>query len=345
MLTVKENVLDRIEQSFELFTKNFKNIFLSYFIYKFVVSIVIWNVIYYWAMKYIDLDSFIDLDKTDTILVDLFSNSYFIIWVNLFLILILLNLILIIPFILGTFKTIKDSYLEKENISYIENIKYWFKNINNSFKTYWYMFAYVALIPSLAFIVWWLLLIWWKTENVDILFNIWSFILWFATVLFLVFSLYRWLKTSFSIVSAVDKDEYTKENFNNSVSITKNNWWRIVWNFMLLGLIISLIWWLFSWVIWIFKISNFDFSILDNLWADSLSPENIKVLTDNLTKSATEFSIVNFLISIIELIIDICFIVFTFVFTYLFYKRLEFESWLNINNSIDNISIKENIEL
>ena len=45
---------------------------------------------------------------------------------------------------------------------------------------------------------------------------------------------YRWVKTYFSLNSAVDSSEYTKENFNISVKITDWNWWRIVWNYILI---------------------------------------------------------------------------------------------------------------
>jgi len=342
MINPKEWVFDRIEQSFDLFKNNFKNIFLSYFLYKLFVFIF-WVIIYYWIFNFINFDNFW-INNSLNFFSEIFSNTYFLIWVNIFIILVLLNLILIIPFILATIKTIKDSFLEKENIDFVENIKYWFKNLYNSFKTYWYIFAYIALIPAFFIIIWWILLIIWDTQNLDNFSQIWLYILWFWFILLIIFWFYKWLKTSFSIYSAVDENKYTKENFEKSLKITENNWWRILWNFLLLSIFISIISWIINSILWIINIwssnifSNLDYHSLQN-W--KFSPEQI----NNIMDSLWSFSIIEFIINIIKLVFDNIFIIFSFVFTYIFYKRLELEKFWKIKEENIEIENNNNIEL
>ena len=354
----KEWVLDRVEQSFELLFKsrqNYLNLFLPYFAYKFIFVIIIWNIFYYWLMNFFDFSSLSNSSNFSWIISDLFWNTEFIIAVNVFLIFLLLNLILIIPFILTTYKTIGQIIQKKEEINYIDNITYWFKNLSNSFKTYWYMFVYVALIPSLIIIVWGLFLLFWLIQNLDIILQVWMFIWGWGIILLIIFAIYRWYKTLFSIISAVDHDKYSQGNFNNSVLITKNNWWRIVWNFILIWLIISLVGWIINSVIWIFKfsVSDFDYMWLISTLNWNLDQEKISSIVWSLTNWIWVFSIKDLLFDVLDLILEVIKIVFMFIFTYLFYKRLELElknknidpnSYDEINNNItnnNNIKIRE----
>ncbi len=341
MLNPKEWVFDRIEQTFILFKNNFKNIFLGYFLYNFMVFIIIWNIIYYWILKFVDLSSF-NFDKSENIIADLFSNTYFIIWVNIFLILLLLNLILVIPFILGTIKTIKEAFEGKENIDFLKNIRYWFKNINNSFRVYWYIFVYVALVPSIFIIIWWLLLILWQVKHIDILLQFWIFILSFSFLFLMIFMIYKWLKTKFSIISAVDKDNYSKENFDFSVSITNWNWLRIIGNLMFVWIIISLVVWIFNSIISLFDFSNNDnINFLKDININEIKQEEVENIILNLNKSFMDFSISTFLINIVKLIINVVSIMFVFTFNYIFFKRLEYEYKVEKTNDIWEKLIEE----
>lgn len=332
----KEWVLDRIEQSFEVFKNNFLNIFAPMVIYNFITSIVIWNIIYYYWISFFDFNSIWNSSDINKMMADAFGSTSFVIGVNIFIILILLKLIFVVVFIIATIKWVKQSYEWTTYISYIDNIKYWFKNLSNSFKTYWYMFVYVALLPSILLIIWWILFISWKVINIDILLNIWTFIFWFSVILLLFFAIYRWFKTTFSIPSAVDHDEYNQSNFDNSVLITNNNWLRIVWNFILLSIIIWIIWSIVNWIIWIFQISNFDFSIFTSLSWWKLTPDKIQWIVTQLTNSMGNFSISDFIISILKMLIETLFSMFSLVFVYIFYKRLEIESWLWLNIDTKN---------
>ena len=341
MINPKEWIFDRIEQSFNVVKNNFKNIFLSYFLYSFFIFLI-WIIFYYSSIYFVNL---LNIKETDIQNIwNIFNNTYFLIWINLFIIFIIIKLTLVIPFILATIKTIKDSFLEKENIDFVENIKYWFKNLYNSFKTYWYIFAYIALIPAFFIIIWWILLIIWDTQNLDNFSQIWLYILWFWFILLIIFWFYKWLKTSFSIYSAVDENKYTKENFEKSLKITENNWWRILWNFLLLSIFISIISWIINSILWIINIwssnifSNLDYHSLQN-W--KFSPEQI----NNIMDSLWSFSIIEFIINIIKLVFDNIFIIFSFVFTYIFYKRLELEKFWKIKEENIEIENNNNIEL
>jgi hypothetical protein len=47
-------------------------------------------------------------------------------------------------------------------------------------------------------------------------------------VLFLVFSIYRGLKASFVLYSAVSNEKFTQEDFDKSIKTTDNQLWRIL---------------------------------------------------------------------------------------------------------------------
>jgi hypothetical protein len=64
----------------------------------------------------------------------------------------LVYLLLYIPVFLGLIKTIQQVY-NNEAVKIQKNIYYGFSRLWLSMKTYWYIFAYVALIPALIFIV------------------------------------------------------------------------------------------------------------------------------------------------------------------------------------------------
>jgi len=157
-------------------------------------------------------------------------------------------------------------------------------------KTYWYIFAYIALIPSFIFIIWWLLFnasyyIW----NYDLLKQLWIVMIIVSVILFIFFAIYRWTKSKFALYSAVNDDAFTKENFHYSIIITNNNWWRIVWNYLLLGIIIyifSLLFWSIISILWF--LWTWGNSILDLLpswlsWSPSwfLDIDKIKVVLEN----------------------------------------------------------------
>ncbi len=351
MINPKEGVLDRIEQSFEVLFRNkksFLDIFLPYFFYKFIFVVIIGNIFYFLLMNFIDFNNLTNSSDFSWVISDLFWSVQFIIIVNIFLIFLLINLMLVIPFILATIKTIKEVYNEEDSINYLDNVFYWFRSLWDSFRTYWYMFVYVALFPMLVLIFWWILYIIWQLKNLENILQIWIYISLFWLLLFIMFSLYRWLKTIFSITSAVNDNEYTKENFEKSIRITDNNWWRIVWNFLLLSIIISLVFWIINSIIWVFKFSVSD---VDYMWIASwlywgLDQNKITTIIESFTSNIWVFSIKDILFEILDLFLEVIKTIFGFVFTYIFYKRLslELDNKVNINNTNFDNSFKQQVD-
>ncbi len=311
-MIIKANVFGRIEQSLILLKNNFLDFFVPFFIYNFISFLVFWVIFMsFWLSMIWNMDM-----NTDFFL--FLNNPKIVIFIALWMILFITYLLLIIPVFLGLLKSIKQA-INNEQITTKNNIFYWFSNLINSFKTYWYIFAYVALIPSIIFILWWILLIaWYFFNGLDFLKQIWLFLMIVWLVLFITFSIYRWYKTSFSIYSAVNNNSFTKIDFIKTISYTNNNWWRIFWNFLLVLLIILTVSSILS---WIFSTVSFNNNI-DIYSIESM--ENIKSLASNF--SIVTESLYWFLNTTISTIWKI----FWIIFTYLFYLRLKEEQELPI---------------
>lgn len=335
-MKAKEQVFDRIEQSFSIFKDNFLWLFLPLFLYTTFTAVIFQNVSkYYWINFIQKIISNYDKDNLAGLL---HYDSQAIIWLYVFVILFVLYLTLYIPFLIATIKWIKQAY-NWEKINCKENIVYWFKNLFESFQTYWFSFAYVALIPSIIWIIWWILFIYWNYSWNSSIESSWWAISIFALVLFIFFAIYRWIKASFYMSSAIDKNEFTKDNFNFSVKVTNNNWWRIFWNFLLIWIIISMISSILYQIIWL-NWSSFDYSSLMNIWKNA-KPEEI-MNTANQTLNSYSPT-VNLITSILENIVNTIWNVFILIFTYILFKRLEIENGAEITEK-ESIS-KEKIEL
>ena len=322
-MQAQEKVLDRIEQSFGLFKDNFIAFFVPMFLYSFIATI--FTVI----GTYVAMSTFQDILQSESLsgleFYDILYNPQSMIIIAISMALILTYLILYIPFLLGLIKSISQSY-HWEAPDYKKNLKYWFSNLWNSFKTYWYIFAYVALIPALLFIVWWVILLYWMQYNGDFI-KIWWFITGISVILFLFFALYRWTKAAFWLQSAVDSDNYSLENFKQSVQNTKEKFWRIIGNFIL----VWFIWWLVVWMImWVvdnlgssFGISaNTSFEQFQSSWEDS-NIDFQAILSDAISGYSPIFNIIT---NTLQWAIKTTFSIFLIVFTYIFFKRLELEN-------------------
>jgi hypothetical protein len=254
-----------------------------------------------------------------TELLNLFNDPKFITMILLWTILYIVYLILFLPVLIWLIKTIYN-IINQEEINLSDNLKYWFKRIWKSFKTYWYVFSYVALIPSIIFIIWWIINIawyfyWW------LLASIWWIILFLSMFYFVYSVIYKWLKAKFALYSAIDKNEFTKENFENSIKITKNNWWRIFCNLLVVWLLIII----FSLLI------TFIFSLLPNFSSFLLNSIFYWFLNNVVTTTYAVFAI---------------------IFTYLLFKRLELENSdssvkknINVVGDKNNEEVVERIEL
>lgn len=332
MIIPKETFFDRFDQSIKLLRKNFIALYIPLFLYNFLYFIV-------WYFAFLKISSFGISEIWNMEKLDIFTflnNSTVVMYIAVWIVFFLLYLMLLIPIQLQLIKSIKQWYLWKK-ITVIENFNYWFKRFFASFSTYYYIFLYVAWIPAWLFIIWWILFNLTYFIEIDDIFkqlSIWIMI--FSVALFLIFSIYRWIKTKFSLLSAIDNNEFTKQNFNKSISYTKNNWWRIAWNIFLIWFLISIIKSIISWIIsmlgffnsWIINVIWDDFIQNISKWwyiSEIFTPENLNKTLDILW----EFNIIYFIWDIIKVWINTLWIVFITIFLYILFKRLENEYFDN----------------
>lgn len=301
-MQTQEKVLSRIEQSFILLKNNMEAVIgfwiiniLLYFIWMFLFK--------YWV------NVFIFDEKL------LFQNSNLIIGFEV-IIYILALIILQIGIYLWLVHYISEAYKENKP-NFHQSMQYWMSKILISFITYYHIFIFVYIIPLWIMIIW-LLLILFEQLWIYKTWDYWTIITSISFILLLIFAIYRWTKSVFAIYWAVDNDSFTKDNFVNTVRLTDNNWWRIIWNMLLLWLIIWLSSTIISWIL-----SAIDLMTNPN-WIFSSS---------KLSPYSKEYFNFIFRISAVWIwgaIINWFTQLFTIVFCYIFYKRLEYESGNNI---------------
>lgn len=331
-----EKVLDRIEQSFLLFKVWFKLLVIPFFIY-YLISFVFTSIILVYIWFSWVLDSFMG-DWSSNILVNLFSSSKVVLIATLFIFFLIIYLTIYVPFIVYSIRVIWNIYNKKPIWDFKTNFIFALSRFSGVMKTYWYIFAYVALIPSFFFILWgWIFNIsYFMNLDSSIKFIWWTFmVIWI--LLFIVFALYRWLKTTFSLYSAIDNDDYTKENFNSSIKITKNKWRRILWNLMFVWIIVSLLSWVASnFISLFFASSSWYTELLSSFW--SWSSFDLSSLSSSVWKAVSDFSFFNYIVSgFFQLFISTVWKIFIIIFIYVFYKRLTFET----TNISDNTEVKQ----
>jgi len=319
MITPRETVLDRIEDSFNLLKNNIKELFLPLFLFQFITMVVIYNILS--AILFSMFNFWWDISSSSWIMDSfwkLYMDPMFILFITVVIFMVLAYLTIFIPFLVSVIRWISLAY-KWEKLDMMENIKYWFMNFSASFQTYWYIFAYIALIPSLIIIIWWLWVIYGQSFWNNSIMNGSFYIVWIWAFYLMINSIIRWLKSTFALYWAIDKGEFTKENFNSTIKVTKNNWWRIWWNLFLLWFIISLASWIFSGIIWVISWIWSGFSISD--LASIKKPEDVTALMENIGNT-TIFSLIW---DTLNLVISVASWIFTYTFTYILYKRLELE--------------------
>ncbi|MDD3646581.1 MAG: hypothetical protein PHH06_04180 [Candidatus Gracilibacteria bacterium] len=274
------------------------------------------------------LDLKLGIIAGNSILSELLFNHKIVYLFFIFMIIGFVTLILYIPFKLGLIRTIVQIYNNRE-IIIIDNIIWGFNRVIESFKTYWYMFKYAYLLPSLFFIIFGILFIL-LGNNESI-----AWIFWFLLFLFSVFTFlyvaYKGLKIVFAIISAVSEDDFTNQNFINSIKVTDGKWWRILGNVILasfiLYIVFSLITGLFNSVLYLFN-----FNTGSNLASDILQIESGDLgIINNYINSLDLKELVNpnihgFFMSIFNSITKSITEVFMTVFMFIFFKRLQYES-------------------
>ena len=330
-MKIKQQFFDRCYQSFGILKNNFLVLIIPILVYS-TTSIVI----FYLLIWNYFLSKIWNINFETFNLISFFSNPNIILFIIICIILLTIYALFYLVIFLSLIKTIKDIINEEKNISIYKNFKYWLEVFFKSMKIYWYIFVYVALIPAILFIIWWIIFIYWYKV-------IWIITITISLILFIIYMIYRWTKTSFSIFKAIEVNNFNKKLFLESVNITNNKWWRIFWNlffiWIIISIIISLINWLFSNIIfWLSWWSN-DILPIIKLYLSNNNIDDIKNIFLSYIENKSFFS--NLILSAIYSITDTIWIVFITIFSYLFFLRIGRE----INFKENRNQEKENIEL
>lgn len=340
MITPKKDFFDRFNQVFKFFIKN----------YKLVIPVFIYTFIFWALFEVINKKILFNILWNDFLnnLILSFQNTEWKWWYEIFTSIItnpkliflfyfnifvfLLSAILFIPIFIWLLKWISDLY-RNEELDIKKTIIYWFKNFYNSFRTYRYMFLYIYMLPSLFIILYWLLFIyfmksWYNYSDI----NIYIYIIlcfWFFYIIWHI--IYKSIKASFALYSAIDNDSFTKEDFDKSIKVTDNNLVRIFFNKLFFSLIIwfiiSFIAWILKTIISIFWITNSYQSILNNIDINTFTQNlNLEDIISNIDFSSLwNFYILWFITSIIDNLFDSILIVIISIFMYILYIRLIYE--------------------
>jgi len=289
-------------------------------LWKIIFVVILWNIWYFIIINYLKI--FVKSWFNIYSVFDIFNDPSFIIYTIIGILFMFFYFLLLIPITISLIKGIKNIY-NWQKLILSDITLYWFKNIFESFKTYFYIFSYVILIPFILLIILSSLYIFWYFWNIPfILLNILSL---FVLIYIIYTIIYKWIKSKLALYSAIDKNKYSKENFLNSIKISQNNWWRIFWNILLLWLIFSIISRVITILPWI---NSFNFNIFE------LKNEWINLLLNNYSFWKQVFS------WIIKQILSSFIFIYSLIFFYLLYKRLELD-FLNSNKSNSNTNIKE----
>jgi len=311
MIEAKPNFVDRVEQSIVHLKNNLLPI---------VLPITLCN-IFFLAILPALITQLIPFEEMMSWDISQKMSIFISLWLALWWLYILTYLFVLIPVQIAMIKTIQQTFIG-EKVKVDQYLWYGFKTIGSIFKTYWYSFEYVALIPALIFILWWIALIVWLFMDLSPLDIIWWIIMWASCILFLVFSIYRWTKANFAIISAIDNQEFTKENFTSSVSLSDNGFWRVFWNLFgigfIVGCVINLINFITSLTLGFTSYSSTSFEELS--WASEIAQ-----IQDAINWLA-DFNLPSFIVNIISTWVWSALGTLIVVFTYLLFKRLQVEN-------------------
>ncbi len=325
MTNTEQGFLVRIKQSFLLFAKNFFGISLYYIIFiiiSWITLSLLWKYIFSIAFKFVNVNKDVGIDANSYINIWYFAIIYWFIALSV--------VILKIPFYISLIKNIENSY-NWELVNKNSNLKYWFASILKIFNTYWYIFKYVVLIPSLVLIVW--LLVFFVDQG------IWAILVILALIIFVYFAIFRWLRSFFSLMYAIIHNEFSNDNFKKSIFLTKNKIWTIFWNIIWLAIFF---WFLLFIISKFINFSTFDMdSIYSTIWDIYLHKETINInekMTElvKLLTPETKITVIWLSKSIISIIKDSLFYIFGLIFYFLLLKQFEQEVDKSQNNTVKN---------
>ncbi|MFA5916696.1 MAG: hypothetical protein WC850_00495 [Candidatus Gracilibacteria bacterium] len=325
MVTKEQGFLSRIKDSFLLFVKNFLGISLYYIIFVIISGItlsLLGNYIFSIAFKFVNVNKDVGIDANTYINIGYFAIIYGFIALSI--------AILKIPFYISLVKNIENSF-NGELVNKNTNLKYGFTSIGKIFNTYWYIFKYVVLIPSLILIIG--LLVVFVDQFIGTLIIILSLIV------FIYFAIFRGLRSFLSLIYAIVYNDFSNDNFKKSIFLTKNNIGSIFWN--IIGL--AIFFWFIGFIISKFiNLSTFDMSSIYSIIGDIyLNKETINMsqkMTELVTllTPETKITLIGLSKSIISIIKDSLFYIFGLIFYFLLMKKFEQRLGINQTDTIKN---------
>lgn len=307
-MQIREKVLDRIEDCIGILTKN--------------IDLIVWIIGIYTSIFIVSSAIFQILLSNLIIDENFFKHpiNYGIFWIYIFYLLII-TILYIWIYLWIIKKLVNISKWIDSDIK--EDLIFGIKNIINSFYTYYYVFLYVYLIPSIIIIIELILILYnlRKENNIN---QIMWIVIGITVLISLFFIIYRWLKTTFAIYWAIDKNDFSNDNFIFTTKITDKKWWRIFWNLMLINLILSLIWWTMSWFLWAFSFfgPQFDETKIKEMFTSNTMDF---ILLKEYIQSVFSFNIATAIQGLFEKIFSGLTFLVNVSFIFILYKRLEIE--------------------
>ena len=331
---VANSVWQRLKQVSRIYKKNFiwlTLLILFYNIIAFAVSVWIWNQVITWLVGNDNIEE-------NVLAFIMWNTASLIIAMLVFVIGILSYIIFFIPVFVGTLKSMRDAISEKE-IRVSENLRYGFSQFFNVLKVYWYIFQYVFLTPALVLIAGLLVILIALISDIDSLYIAWWLLLGVALITWIVYGVYRWLRSTFRLYAAIDQEDFTKQFFVDWLEETRWKLWRILWNFIVIGLIVWISTWILGWIINIITGVNIE---EDSQNIISSFENNEWMSWEDLREFQIDGAII--LNGVIITFIEAVGMIFITLFTYILYLRIRDEYKKNKSTG-ENQDIQKNSEI
>lgn len=313
----EEKLIPRLKQSFELYKKNFVGLSILILFYNVIALMISTGA---WSIGIGNLSN-LGGSGQDEMLSQLATNMSsvaLIVWLSVLWF--FAYIILFIPIFVATIQSIKNAMRGEEILPW-ENFKYWLSQFFNIFKVYWYVFQYVFLFPAFILISGLGVILIGLISGIDALMTLGGILVGGATILWIIFMVYRWLRSTFRIYGAVDSEDFSKENFTQWLKETQGKVLRIFGNFFVLGLCL----WLFGMIFWAVintvtwvNPNEESLKIQEQIEAGELSFADLQEFSESVTG-------MHLLHGLLTSLIEVLWIVFATIFTYIFSLRIRDE--------------------
>ncbi len=320
MIQPKEEFVDKIGQSFSILRQNFALLMFTIILYNLIFWVLVPSM--FWMLFPVE-----NLIGSSQLSIESILYSPFFVYLSVGIsIYWILYALLIIPINLSILFTLRDIVAWNHTHSHLSYLSIWVKNTFKSFRTYWYIFSYVYMIPALVFIFWgilWIIGLHFGYSLDSFLMIVAKWLVIASIILFCFFALYRGFKSSFWMISAVDAESFTQENFSQSLTLSKWKWWRVFLNIFWVGFVVWMLlnFFKFLWGIVFPSKINYEYFLDRNIMQGMDNEMIIDVVSQ-----ITQFQLLPFINKAIQNTLASIAWVGIVIFVYLFFKQLTQES-------------------